>query len=205
MSLQPLGARQRHCRRSKCCERCCIKLQDRGSLHEVENSEARRKSGTACRREYVIGSGHIVPDHLGSHVPDENGASIANALGQIFRILQLRFPNARQRYGRPTPELRRANSKRSWRQMRSNFVPRYYRAARFAAAGRQLARRRLRNLRHPSSVSIAQRYRVRLARGGRLAIHSGSLCLSAMTSTSDGPAMKSMPTTPNTWRLAAAT
>ena len=26
VSLQPLSARQRHCRRSKCCERCCIKL-----------------------------------------------------------------------------------------------------------------------------------------------------------------------------------
>ena len=37
------------------------------------------------------------------------------------------------------------------------------------------------------------------------ASHSGSLCVSAMTSTSDGPAMESMPTTPNTCRLAAAT
>ena len=37
------------------------------------------------------------------------------------------------------------------------------------------------------------------------AIHSGLLCLSAMTSTSDGPAMLSMPTVPNTSRLAAAT
>ena len=37
------------------------------------------------------------------------------------------------------------------------------------------------------------------------AIQAGSLSLSAMTTTSDGPAIMSMPTWPKTWRLAAAT
>ena len=39
----------------------------------------------------------------------------------------------------------------------------------------------------------------------RAAIHAGSFCPSAMIKTSDGPAIESMPTVPNTWRFAVAT
>ena len=68
------------------CERARVELQDRGALHEVEHAEARGEAGAARRRQHVVGARHVVADHLRRVRAEEDGAGIADARGERFRV-----------------------------------------------------------------------------------------------------------------------
>ena len=178
-------------------------FEHRSALHEIEHAETRREARRARRRQHVVGAGDVIADRFGRVRADEDRAGIAHfgkRLGIVGDDLQMlgRDPVG-QRDG--VGQLRHQDD------------------------GAEIAPLRAGDLARGSVVSCASTaFSTRSASSASSVIRidcaavSCSACAkqiggdpvgiagrSAMISTSEGPAIMSMPTWPNTRRLAAAT
>ncbi len=180
-------------------------FEDRGALHEVEHAEPGRETRRTRRRQHVVGAGDIIADRLRRVGADEDRAGIADARGEALGIGGGDF----QMLGRDRVDQRHRLVERCGpgSQRRNRATRR--RRPRCAAAVSTDPR-----LRAPTAAASAASSVIRIAcalascsacANRSAAIQSGLPVLSAMISTSDGPAIMSMPTLPNTTRLAAAT
>src|SRR6476661_4599211 len=176
MGFEPLGARQGHGGGPERAQAIGVKLEDRGALHEVEHAEARGEAGAPRRGKDVVRPRHIVADHLGRVTAEKDRAGVSSRLSTTMTA---------PKFSQLAPATLARGSVASW-----------------ALTAATTARPKPASLviRIDCAAASCSAWARRSA-----AIQAGSLSLSAMTTTSDGPAIMSMPTWPNTWRLAAAT
>ena len=163
------------------------------------------KRAAARRRQHVVGARDVVADHLRRMRAEEDRAGIADAVGELLRLARRDL----QMLGRDAVGKRRRLVERAQLDDGAEHVPASPAMLPRGSAAELARDRRFDRAREsahrPSSGSTGRRVSCSACASRSAAIHSGSLCLSAMIRTSDGPAMLSMPTVPNTWRLAAAT
>jgi hypothetical protein len=163
--------------------------------------KARRARG----RQHMVGAADIIADHFRRMGADENGAGIADAFRPALRHHRWRFRDVRRRCGwpaaarhpSPAPGSPRRNQPSSARGLGA-VERRRVGARRLPPPRRQRPRRGCHQDRLRTDVVFGLGQQVG---GDPVGIVVGS----AITRTSDGPAIMSMPTVPKTWRLAAAT
>src|SRR6516165_8514493 len=86
MRLEALGAGKRHGGGGQAFKGTLVKAQDGGALHEVEHAQAGGETGTACRRQDVVGARHIVTDHFGCVGAQEDRPGVADPCRDALRI-----------------------------------------------------------------------------------------------------------------------
>src|SRR3954466_4905806 len=62
-------------------------FQDRGSLQEVENAEARREPGRTGRRKDVVGSAHVISDRFRRVAAQKDRPGVADLEREFVRVL----------------------------------------------------------------------------------------------------------------------
>ena len=204
MSREPFGFAEGDRRGPQRRERPRVAPQQRGALDEVEHAETGGEARRARGRQHVIGAADIIADRLGREGAEKDGADVVDAATQRVGVAGDDF----QMLGREPIDQRRRRGQAGRQNDRAEIAP--------ARAGDRLSRQPV-ELAFDSCGDLAGEPRVvgdqdRLRRlvmlGLRQEIGGDELWVgrkSASTTTSDGPAIMSMPTTPNTRRLAAAT
>ena len=184
---------------------CGVELQERRALHEVEDGKPRGEARRARRRQHVVGAGDVVADHLRRMASDEDRAGIADSPAAAPRDRRRQLEMLR----RDAIDERRRFGKAGDKDDRAEIAP--ARARRLAARQRRelpldglLPRRSASTASSVIRIACADASCSACARRSA-AIQAGSFPRSATTSTSEGPAIMSMPTCPNTCRFAAAT
>ena len=86
MRLEALGAGKRHGGGGQAFKGTLVKAQNGGALHEVEHAQAGGETGTACRRQDVVGARHIVADHFGCVGAQEDRPGVADPCRDALRI-----------------------------------------------------------------------------------------------------------------------
>ena len=203
-ALRPRRARSPPGRARASCSGAAF--EDRGALHEVEHAEARREARRARGRQHVVGAGDIVADRLRRVRAEEDRAGIADFAGEPLGVGASRSRDARARARRPAAPRRRASRTRMIAPKSRHDAPATAPRGSVAscAVDRLLDRVGERRVVGDQDRLRARR-RARPAPAGRRRSSRDCRSLSARISTSDGPAIMSMPTVPNTRRLAAAT
>ena len=185
----------------------CVELQDRCALHEVEHAEARGEARAARRRQHVVGAGDIVADHLRRVRPRKIAPALRMRAGQRLGIARSRSPDARRRCGRPAPAPRRATARRITAPKSRQLA----RGDRCRAAGRRAGAATAASTRSAKAGIVGDQDRLRgrvvLGLGQQVGGEPVRIVVGCRRSPAPptGPAIMSMPTVPNTCRLAAAT
>ena len=183
-----------------------IGLDPGGALEEVEHRQAGGEAGGAPGRQHVVRPGDVVAQRLRAPGAEEGRAGVADAGEQRLRVgghdLQVlgRQPVGQRRRLVPVAHqddgaVRAASLRRRWRRGAG------WRSAASTAAATASAKRGVVG----DQDRLRRSRRARPGPAGPWRQRAGSLPASASTTTSDGPAMQSMPTRPKTWRLASAT
>ena len=182
-----------------------IAFQDRGSLHEVKHAEARGETGRAGRGQDVVRTAHIIADGLRRVAAEEDRAGIADLGRELLRILRLDF----EMLGRQPVDQGNGVLEPVDQDDRAVIAP--ARAGDLGLRqGPELALDRLLDrVGERGAVGDEDRLGSGIVLGLRQEIGGDPVrdcrAASARISTSEGPAIMSMPTWPKTRRLAAAT
>ena len=178
----------------------------RGPLDEVIDARPEENRAVRRGRQDVVRAADIVAHHLGRQRPEEDRAGVADRRRQRLGGGHRRAPGARAPAHRPAPAPRRARRPGCTAPC-SRQLARAIAAAASAASCRSTAASTARG--EGSVVGDQDRLRAlghaRPGTAGRPRSSPGSFPASATITTSEGPAIMSMPTRPNTCRLASAT
>ena len=183
-----------------------VVLDDRRTLDEVRHAERRGEPRAAARRQHVAGAGDVVAHRLGRVRAEKQraGGGDQRAPARARRARPAR--RARAPGGSWRRPSRRRCRRRRWRPgPRSDLSAIARRGSRPPGASTSAATRRANVGAAREQDRHRQPRRARPAPADRRRSRRGSTLSSAPMTTSVGPAIESMPTSPNTRRLAAAT
>ena len=204
MRVEPFGFAERDRGRAERAQLLGPAFEDRGALHEIEHAEPGREARRARGRQHVVRAADIVADRLRRMRAEEDRAGIADAAGEasasaasISRCSGAIASTSGTASSSVPTRMMAPKSRQDAPAMSARGSVLSCASTAFSTASASAASSVIRIDCALASCSACARRSA--------AIQSGLPVLSARISTSDGPAIMSMPTLPNTSRFAAAT